>query len=119
MGIWSGVFFFLSSLGSKARQLYTYFLSFKRADPVGRACMRYAGDDAGLFLPVLCAEYCSLGQRTRGRFVERNMFDILLSLKREDSYGLPLVLRDGFCGVLPQPPTSATTKRLHFWAARP
>jgi hypothetical protein len=66
--------------------------------------MRYAGDDAGLFLPVLCAEYCSLGQRTRGRFVERNMFDILLSLKREDSYGLPLVLRDGFGGFLPQPP---------------
>jgi len=35
------------------------------------------------------------------------MFDILLSLKREDSYGLPLVLRDGFGGFLPHPPTSA------------
>jgi hypothetical protein len=46
--------------------LYTYFFSFKRADPVGRARMRYASDDEGLFLPVLCAEYCSLGQRTEG-----------------------------------------------------
>ena len=49
------------------------------------------------------------------------MVDILLSLKGEDSYGLSLVFAKGRRWV---PPTTAllqrrTTKRLHFWAARP
>jgi hypothetical protein len=51
------------------------------------------------------------------------VFDILLSLKvtGEDSYGVSLVLRDGFGWV---PPTTAllqrrTTKRLYFGPARP
>jgi len=41
-------------------------------------------------------------------------FDILLSLKREDSYGLPLVLRDGFGGFLPQPPSFSEGQRRGF-----
>src|SRR5437667_6716119 len=41
-------------------------------------------------------------------------FDILLSLMREDSYGLPLVLRDGFGGFLPQPPSFSEGQRRGF-----
>ena len=49
------------------------------------------------------------------------IFDILLSLKEEDSYGLSLVFARWLRRVPPTAPLlqAWTTKRLSFWAARP
>src|ERR1700726_2630844 len=47
---------------------------------------------------------CCVCLRLDDPFDQRSQVDILLSLKEEDSYGLPLVLAGDFGGFLSQPP---------------
>jgi hypothetical protein len=69
-----------------------------------------ADADACLPREIASASLCSSNEEDSAAFGTINInivstdFDILLSLKGEDSYGLSLVLRKGFDGFLPQPP---------------
>jgi hypothetical protein len=91
--------------------------------PLHKIRRRERGFNQAEMLSKRLAKQRKLPYRTTAphRTAPRSAFvDILPAASGEDSYGVSLVLRDGFGGFLPQPPccSGGQLKRLYFSPAR-